>query len=98
MNTTKNYISNIVKSIRRFNSLIVDHPAIFNRSWVESEENIKSLEKYISDKSYIFGYQPSTMDSRIFELISADLNIIKKKGENDKSSHQSSRVTQYNSY
>ena len=48
---------------------IFDHPRNLKESSAESENAIKFVEDYICGKSYMVGYEPTTADTKIFDIL-----------------------------
>ena len=68
---------------------------MLHRSFNETE-NMCSLEKYISDRSYMIGYQPTVTDAKIFVLVNNNSNVVKEvTGGDNEASHKPFRVTYY---
>ena len=57
------------------------------------------LDNYISDKSYMIGYEPSTADQKVFELVNINLHTTHEKTHQNEnrfdSINETSRVTFY---
>ena len=60
------------------------------------EKEMDMLEAYLSDKSYMIEYQPTSIDAKFFSLINKDcIFTAESTPENTNTSSLSTRVTYY---
>ena len=75
--------------------MLLDHPSRLHESAI-GVDDVKFLDNYIADKSYMIGYEPSAADTKVFDALdkTSILHDNTSINENDHVLNPVPRVTQ----